>query len=69
MTQTYPMEFTMRIDMKNDAFQQAAINQLVGLLYEVGDRLAHGDVAGSCMDMNGNTVGSFAITFPKEDEE
>ena len=69
MTQTYPMEFTMRIDMRNDAFQQAGITELVGILYDVGDRLAHGDVAGSCMDTNGNTVGGFVITIPEEEEE
>ena len=63
------MEFTMRIDMSNAAFDDEEANELRRILQVVSERLAHGDVAGSCMDTNGNTVGGFVITFPEEEEE
>ena len=63
------MEFTMRIDMRNEAFREAEIPELARLIYAVGDQLADGITAGTCTDINGNTVGGFEITFPEEEEE
>ena len=69
MTQTYPMEFTMRIDMSNAAFDDEEATELRRIMQEVSNQLANGTPAGPCTDINGNTVGGFVITFPEEEEE
>lgn len=68
MSHTYPMEFTMKVNMDNAAFADRF--QLVKLLDRVRMRyLSYADSEGTLTDWNGNTVGSWEITGPNPHEE
>ena len=66
------MQFTLTIELGNDAMQTA--NDIEGVLRKLGQRLPYisdppedGD-EGSIMDDNGNKVGSWSITERQENE-
>jgi len=65
MSHTYPMEFTMKVNMDNAAFEGYDVpgqkqRELRRILQNVeADMLISN--AGKCMDINGNTVGFFKV--------
>jgi len=73
MSHTYPMDFTMNVNMDNAAFEGYDVpgqkqRELRRILQNVeADMLISN--AGKCMDINGNTVGDWAITGPNPHEE
>ena len=70
MNTPYPMDFRIHIDMTNDAFLQPTyLPELNRILKVVADQVADGNVEGYCTDINGNTVGTFVIHSPEEEEE
>lgn len=54
--------FKMSIELGNDAMQNAT--QLSEAIEAVGERVGQGDTDGKVMDLNGNSVGWFALTGP-----
>lgn len=68
MTQTYPMEFTMKVNMDNAAFEDPKQELIRILADEVVNDLYFAN-EGTCIDHNGNTVGSWEITGPNPHEE
>ena len=68
MTQTYPMEFTMKVNMDNAAFRIDAKEELQRILLDCASKVECND-QGTCRDHNGNTVGSWEITGPNPHEE
>lgn len=57
------MEFTMKINMDNAAFDRGDGRELARLLREAATRLADvGESDGTLRDINGNTVGSWEIS-------
>ena len=77
MSHTYPMEFTMKVNMDNAAFSEIwtgftapARKELQRILQNVEiDVMLHTLDAGKITDYNGNTVGSWEITGPNPHEE
>lgn len=77
MSHTYPMEFTMKVNMDNAAFSEIytgfpkpARKELQRILQNViADLLAFTLDSGKIADYNGNTVGSWEITGPNPHEE
>jgi len=67
------MEFTMKVNMDNAAFEGYDVHgrkqrELRRILQNVeADMLISN--AGKCMDLNGNTVGSWEITGPNTHKE
>ena len=58
------MTFHLVVDMSNDAFGDSPELELARILERLGEYLAsHGMMrdAGSCFDVNGNTVGGWSI--------
>lgn len=55
-------QFKMTIRMDNDAFFGQEVSQLADILREAAQSLFKGQIEGQCIDDNGNTVGSWAIT-------
>tara|TARA_Y100001938_G_C7914834_1_gene341435 strand:+ start:438 stop:674 length:237 start_codon:yes stop_codon:yes gene_type:complete len=75
MTQTYPMEFTMKVNMDNAAFREVWTGfdkpdrkELQRILQNVESDVFILD-SGACTDYNGNTVGSWEITESNLNEE
>lgn len=55
------MKFLMRFDMDNAAFEDAPELEAVRILEDVATRIRQGAAGGNVRDVNGNTVGKFAI--------
>lgn len=50
------------IDCDNAAFEEEPASELARCLRAVADAVADGDTSGSVRDINGNTVGSWAVS-------
>lgn len=55
------MEFRLKINMDNAAFENCPELALQDMLEKVGQRIEGGITKGNIADLNGNTVGSFEI--------
>lgn len=58
------MNFTLKINMDNDAFTEHPIHELRQCIQEVAESLSFSDSTsqyGSIKDINGNTVGQWEI--------
>lgn len=55
------MRFIMQVDMDNDAFQEHPATELARLLLAVQEDVCAGVDSDTLMDVNGNTVGSWAV--------
>jgi len=72
MSHTYPMEFTMKVNMDNAAFEGydehgRKQRELRRILQNVEADMLISNI-GKCMDLNGNIVGSWEITGPNTHE-
>jgi hypothetical protein len=57
------MEFTVKINCDNDAFQPLAYHEVSRILRVISDRLeASDEIMGSVNDSNGNSVAYFLFT-------
>ena len=57
------MQFELKFNMDNAAFAEMPEAEVNKILVNTGDRVLQGDVYGNCVDSNGNTVGSWEITW------
>lgn len=55
------MEFTLSIDMDNDAFTDDPNAEVARILRKTAQRIATGRDGGFAMDANGNSVGAWEI--------
>jgi len=77
MSHTYPMEFTMKVNMDNAAFSEIWTGftaphrkELQRILHQCGIDVMFPPLdGGKITDYNGNTVGSWEITGPNPHEE
>jgi ABC-type Co2+ transport system permease subunit len=53
--------FTLTIDCDNDAFEDMPQAEVARILHNVAERILYPLMDGTCRDVNGNTVGSFAF--------
>jgi hypothetical protein len=53
--------FTLTIDTDNAAFEDHPQAEVARILHNVAERLLFPLQEGTCRDVNGNTVGSFAF--------
>lgn len=56
------MRFVLTMDTDNDAFADGALPEVARILTDVARRVGEGSSAGTCRDINGNTVGEFTFT-------
>lgn len=59
----YPMDFTLKLNCDNAAFDEQPEETVADLLRQVAGRVAWGEPAGKIRDINGNTVGEFEFQF------
>lgn len=55
------MEFVLRIELDNDAFQEDRDFEIAYILREVADSVAGGQTTDIIRDENGNRVGMYGI--------
>ena len=59
------MRFACKIEMDNAAFDDELASELAQILLRIPPRICSGDSAGDLHDINGNTVGQWAVTGRK----
>jgi hypothetical protein len=60
-------EFSMKITLGNDAMQTT--QHVSAKLREIAERIDRGQDGGKVMDDNGNSVGSWDLSLPDEEED
>lgn len=53
--------FKLEFDVNNDAFAEDPQAVIAEILTEVGERVVSGTYQGTIHDINGNTIGKFAV--------
>ncbi len=56
------MEFTLSINLENEAFSPDFSPEVARILRRVADQVEAGITEGKTRDINGNTVGSFSAS-------
>ena len=59
------MRFACKIEMDNTAFDYMLAPEIARILGTIPPRIRSGDSAGTLRDVNGNTVGQWAVTGRK----
>jgi hypothetical protein len=63
--------FRLTIETENAAFgesMETVVDEVTGILREVAGRIDRGVVGGPIRDTNGNSVGTYTLTFDEEGE-
>jgi len=61
------MELEIRIESENAEFTENAELETARILHDIADRIENGYGGGSCMDINGNKVGTwYFVVAPDE---
>ena len=54
------MKFILRLNLDNDAFQEPEL-EISRIVNKVSEKVLFGSYKGKCFDLNGNTVGEYAV--------
>lgn len=56
------MKFNLSIDCDNAVFEDQPATEIARILRSVAHRVTTGGIGGNVRDLNGNTVGGWAVT-------
>ena len=62
-------QFTMTVNLDNDAFFQGNDQELARIIAEVSKKVGNGFLDGCLLDINGQAVGSFSVELDEDEDE
>lgn len=59
-------DFSVKFDCDNAAFDEHPETETARILHEIAEKIENGIFNGNVRDLNGNTIGTFALTTDGE---